>query len=310
MKPTLATTVYHVAHGDHPLQRSPQCCRGAIVGIDALNGRVAVIPAACHRWSCPACAQRKAALIYERLSRAKPERHITLTCDPALHDGPLDALDQMKDALRKLAHLLRNPPAGPNGKPQWPVHDFEYCAIWERHLSGYPHVHLAQHGSYVRQALLSKLWRKLTGAYIVHIKAYQLEYHHGHHWTKYFLKHLPRTASMYAGYRMVSFSNHYDRNGRDDQVVPSTSLFAWGFLPLSPTDILDLLVNIYKCHDLDTEETFSVFDAGHLDLPDGPLDLCAFFEEADARRRTRDGHRAPRAPPPQAPTEVPTLFAL
>lgn len=310
MKHDPGYTMYLIAHGDHPLQRAPDCCRGAIVGIDKLNGRIAVIPAACHRWACPACAQRKAAQIYERLSRAKPERHITLTCDPALHEGPLAALDVMKQSLRKLAHQLRNPPPRPDGAPRWGPFDFEYCAIWERHKSGYPHVHLAQHGSYIPQALISKLWRKLTGAYIVHIKAYELEYYHGHHWTKYFLKQIPHTASMYSGYRMVSFSNHYDRNGRDDQVTPSSSPFTWNFVPLGPSDILDLLVNIYKCADLETDETFAVFAAGHLDVPDGPLELVEFFELADVRRRNPSDLPIPRAPPTSAPVAAPTLFDL
>lgn len=291
------TTVAELGAGSHPLQRAPDCCRGAIVGVNPEQRRMVVVPAACHRWSCPACAVNKAKTYAERLFAAGPERHITLTCNPALWRNPRHALEAMKSALPKLVYRLRGGNRRQDGTTQYPAYTFEYAAIWERCENGYPHIHLAQWGDYIPQAQLSKHWRELTGAYIVHIKSMAANVPNGHHWTKYLLKALPETASVYTGLRLITFSRGYDRSGRPWQPAPCGEGWWWYYLPEHPAELAHVLAIIYGCDELRPERGPPEWDLSAAEVPQDPSGLIRFFDEHHARLlvEQRDGSRpAPR----------------
>jgi len=292
-------SVQAMADGSHPLRRAPDCCRGAIVGFHHTTGRIAVIPARCHRWSCPHCAAEKASAIAARLFKARPERHITLTCNPHAHATPFHALKAMKAALPKLVNELR---AGKqlvvkgrkqfdaDGEPIWviPPRRFEYCAIWERHDNGYPHVHIAQHGDWIRQARLSAIWSKLTAAPIVHIKSMADAVPTGHHWTKYLIKALPHTASIYEGFRLVSFSRGYDRHGSTRPAIYDEGGWTWLFTFDPPDDIAHTIIFLYHCQELEEEGGLSCFAAEHLALPHTAYELDLFLNDRTARATMKD----------------------
>jgi len=280
------TTTAAMRQFEHVLQRAPDCCRGSIVGIDESTRQVAVIPAACHRWACPECAARKAAEYAHRLFKAEPERHIVLTWDPKVSDDPQQAIDVMKDALRKLAYRIRGGNTRKDGSRQFPVYRFEYAAIWELHVNGFPHIHIAQWGDYIPHQLLRKHWNALTGATIVYIKSMASALPDAHHWTKYLLKAIPATASRFYRMRMISFSARYDRNGKVGVERALDGKFTWHYLKVCPSEILDVLVLLYKAQEVTEEDSVVTFALPHHAPPNGRASLEAFFDWTEAKRNT------------------------
>lgn len=282
---------------DHPLSKPLKCCRGAIVGLDQANHRLLLIPARCNTWACPDCAARKASLYAARLFAAKPERHIVLTCDPSKFGSVEDAIGKMKDALRKLAHKIRTGKKRRDGHWLHRPYKFEYAAIWELHQSGWPHVHLAQHGDYVPHTLLRKLWGQLTGARIVYIKSMAAELPDDHHWTKYLLKAIPTTASRFEGRRLISFSAHYDRNQSPVPKPVANPNVRWFFVRRFPVEILDILTLAYHAEELPPEKGCWQFDTHQLLLPDTETALDTWLDHSRAYSSTPEMVDDPHLPP-------------
>ena len=244
----------------HALQKNPKCCKGAIVGYDPASLKVQVIPAACGRWDCPDCAPRKAAAYAHRLFLAGPERHITLTWNPAVSDDPQVALARMKKALPKLIEALRLPIRGPDRKITGYTRRIEYAAIWERHKSGFPHLHIAQWGDFIPQAEIRSNWKRLTGASIVYIKAMYASQDHGHNWTKYLLKAIPENSIYFPHTKMVQFSHSYDRVAEAPSPAALGAKALWVYIHRNPADILEALVVAYGAfnEEKDHEDIFTL----------------------------------------------------
>jgi len=135
--------------GDHAAMH-PSCRDGAVLILDLGTNAIRIIPARCKQWHCPRCGPRLRDLWAQRIADARPKRFITLTCQHGRFVSPRHAYLAMKRALPKLIALIRRK-IGP----------LEYCAVWELHLSGWPHLHLAALGSYVPKAFISACWDRL-----------------------------------------------------------------------------------------------------------------------------------------------------
>lgn len=119
-------------------------------------------PLKCRRWSCPECyALRKAEVIQDAID-GSPERFITLTCKPSLHASPEAAARAMLEAHAELVRLARK---------RWGRWAYEYFGVWEKHKSGWPHIHVLQRGRFIPFEWLQTTWKRLTGAHRVEIQA-------------------------------------------------------------------------------------------------------------------------------------------
>lgn len=211
----------------YPLEHKHFCTSGSLLGISEDGTTLLIAPATCRRWDCPDCAQAKAGRIYAKVRSARPERHITLTCNPALFPSPDHALEKMKDSIRKLAHAIRKGRKKTKTQTYEKPRTFEYAVIWELHQSGWPHAHLAQWGDYVPHQFLRQLWKKLTGATIVYIVELDYRRPDTHSWSKYLIKAIPRDRSLFFGKRMISFSANFDRNGFNDNDAGDLGTVKW-----------------------------------------------------------------------------------
>lgn len=288
VNPPYEATAQTMAYGRHTLQKQPACCHGSILGYDPEALTVKVIPVTCGRWSCPDCAPRKAADYAARLFRAGPERHIVLTWNPAVSNDPAVALARMKKALPKLIEQLRGPIYDDHKHIIGYENTFEYCCIWERHASGFPHIHLAQWGHFCPQAKLRAHWEKLTGARIVYIKAMNSSEQGGHHWTKYLLKAIGETSIYLPGMKLVTFSRNYNRNPQAELPTALGAKTVWAFIRRHPGDILDALVLAYGAYNEDNEHE----DVFKLTRP-LPFSLSSnaaseYFDYDNARRMAKE----------------------
>jgi len=84
-----------------------QCGRGAVLVAAADWSEVLIVPMKCKNWRCPYCGPRLRNSWAWKIAQANPERLITLTADPALHESPRAAYETMRAALPKLIRTLR-----------------------------------------------------------------------------------------------------------------------------------------------------------------------------------------------------------
>jgi hypothetical protein len=124
--------------------------RGAVV-LDLVTGKR--FPAGCKVYGCPTCGPRKAWAVGQLGAASRPERLVTLT------QAPRD-WSRCRDAMNNLSHALRR--RGYRTLFFWAIEP-------NPRRTGY-HIHALQHGAYVPQALLQKLW----GA-IAHVEAVKTE---------------------------------------------------------------------------------------------------------------------------------------
>ena len=93
----------------------------------------------------------------------------------------------MSLALNRLVKRLRR---------RYPAAPIQFIAVWERHRSGYPHLHLLARAPYIPQPVLSAMWRDLTGAPIVDIRPSSSSHGSARYIAKYLTKHPDVPAGM------------------------------------------------------------------------------------------------------------------
>jgi len=193
---------------------SQRCGSGVLIGRHPATRRVLIIPRTCGRWDCPKCREWKARRYHRLIWQARPERHITLTCNPRRYKSPEEALDDLKRALPKLAKALRAPEKSKDGTIKKAHKTFEYAAVFEKHKSGWPHIHLATWGDFIPVQFLRRHWQRLTGASIVDIRRIDNNRPHLHNFVKYLADKTKWPAGCNTIQRRISFSRGYHRNAQ------------------------------------------------------------------------------------------------
>ncbi|MCH7687825.1 MAG: hypothetical protein IH899_14270, partial [Planctomycetes bacterium] len=153
-----------------------------------------VIQIRCKRWTCPHCGQRKMTHFAHEVSRAKPNRLITLTIATRLYTHPREAYDKTRRALPKLTTQLRKAHG-----------EFEYFRVLEATKKGWPHYHLVTRCPYISQSELSHRWNKLTGAPIVDVRQIKK----AAHVYRYVMKYLGKQLSVPWTDRRVSWTRNF-----------------------------------------------------------------------------------------------------
>lgn len=118
-----------------------------------------LFPLACNTWRCRYCAQTKTKRLAYRVSKATPNRLLTLTVDPKLYATPREAFDRTRKQVPILIRRLRER-----------FGEVEYFRVTEVTGRGWPHYHLLVRSPYLPHAVVKKLWRELTQAEIVDIR--------------------------------------------------------------------------------------------------------------------------------------------
>lgn len=130
-----------------------------------------LLPVPCDRWACRACRRRRVAeLVPELLENARAckkagqtLKFLTLTWSSKDVAAAADEYGKKRRA-RDLAHLVQ--------ALRRRDLEFEYLKVPELHRSGAVHLHLVVRMPYVRQAELSRLWKRYArGSFRVDIRA-------------------------------------------------------------------------------------------------------------------------------------------
>ena len=133
-----------------------------------------------------------------RIAEARPERFLTLTTDNKRFSCPEQAYLHLNTAFPALIRWLRKLKIG-----------FQYCAIWEPTEKGYPHIHIAQKGSYVPKKLLSSIWDQLGCGPIVDVTAIRHRGQTANYVTKYMTSAAAHHPFLPRRHRVIQYSRHF-----------------------------------------------------------------------------------------------------
>lgn len=138
----------------------PLCTPDLTVKANSAEGLAS--PIRCKRWSCPCCAERNRRRVIAIAVAAKPRAMLTLTVSSKLYPDPDDAAEALKRGLRLLRLRLSR-----HAK----LTNFQFLAVFEKHKSGHPHLHLLVRGQFIPWKVLRSWWEELTGSTHVDIRA-------------------------------------------------------------------------------------------------------------------------------------------
>lgn len=181
----------------------PLCTHQTTVKSEGESGLA--FPIRCKRWSCETCAQLNRARVIAIARNSKPRALLTLTVSSKDYPDPDDAAQALKRGLRLLRLRLSRHPRLTN---------FQFLAVFERHKSGHPHLHLLIKGNYLPWKELRAIWQSLTGSYMVDIRKIASTGHAALYCAKYIGKDL----AAFAGCKRWWRSHGYSDTPTDDYV--------------------------------------------------------------------------------------------
>lgn len=142
-----------------------------VTGVYALRG------VTCKRWNCPPCARRKIKDLAWWTKLASPNRLLTLTVDPKLHDNPelawLSTAPKVPEVIRALRKRFGS---------------VEYLRVIEETDKGWPHYHMMVRSGYLPQQVVKREWNLLTGAQIVDVREVKQFFNSYQYLVKYLTK--------------------------------------------------------------------------------------------------------------------------
>ena len=212
---------------------TPLCTHETAVNFHAYGGHAK--PVRCKRWSCEVCAKRNAARVIAIGREGRPNALLTLTVSSKVYPDPDDAAEALKRGLRNLRLRL---------KRHSRLENFEFLAVFEKHKSGHPHLHLLIKGKYLPWKLMRKWWQALTSSHQIDIRKINSQGMAALYCAKYIGKDL----SSFQGCKRWWRSSGYSNDNAEDY-VPEHFAGTWGRVS---TDIHSLRFAALACgYDLD-----------------------------------------------------------
>lgn len=115
----------------------------------------------CRSWGCPACAEDRKRRLIAEIVGGSPSSFLTLTIRRSEASTPAEAARQLSAAWQTLRARLKYY----HGWLKLP-----FFAVFERHVSGWPHLHIFLRCAWISQQELSCWMSHLINSPIVHIR--------------------------------------------------------------------------------------------------------------------------------------------
>lgn len=181
------------------------CSDLTYVKSNAFDGTIT--PLRCKRWSCDHCAPINRQKVIGIARRAKPDAMLTLTLRPNENETPDEMAGRLKAALRLLRLRLKR-----HGR----FSNFHFMAVFERHKSGFPHLHLLLKSQYIPWRWLRSTWEGITGSHEVHIRKISSQGLEAFYVAKYIGKDLAGFRGCKRWWRSYGYSTE-DRDTRQPE---------------------------------------------------------------------------------------------
>lgn len=140
------------------MQLSPLCTDVIAVKRHGPQGEAGVVR--CKRWSCPVCRGINRRRVVGAGVAGHPTAMLTLTVSSRHYDCPDDAARDLKRGLVLLRRRIAR---------RWPGQRLPFLAVYEKHKSGWPHLHLLIRAKFLPIRELRAMWEEVTGSWNVNI---------------------------------------------------------------------------------------------------------------------------------------------
>lgn len=138
---------------------TPLCT--ALTSVKRQDGIAQMNAVRCKRWSCPVCSQINRRRVIALGVKARPTAMLTLTLSSKDFPDPDDAARELKRGLVALRKRIARAHGGKS---------FAFLAVFEKHKSGHPHLHLLIRATYLPVKELRAMWESITGSFMVDIR--------------------------------------------------------------------------------------------------------------------------------------------
>jgi hypothetical protein len=119
-----------------------------------------ITPVRCKRWSCEHCAEMNRRRIIGLAKRGQPTAMLTLTLRSTDFETPDIAARELIRGLTALRRRIAR---------RWPGQRLSFIAVFEKHKSGYPHLHLLIRAPFMPITWLKASWEEITGSFQVYV---------------------------------------------------------------------------------------------------------------------------------------------
>lgn len=188
---------------------TPLCTDQALIKRE--DGRYYAKAIRCKRWSCQVCSQLNRRRVISIAVKAKPRALLTLTVSSKQYPDPDLAADALKRGLRLLRLRLQR---------HEKLKNFRFLAVFEKHKSGFPHLHLLIKGEYIPWQMLRKWWEEITGSTHIDIRRIKSTGAAAYYVAKYIGKDLAAFAHCKRWWRSKGFSAPPESREEKDPYAP------------------------------------------------------------------------------------------
>lgn len=151
----------------------------------------------CKKWDCEHCGPKRARDLRWRCRNASPTKFLTLTVRKGQFPTPDEQARQMVEAWRMLRQYLCR-------LLGWK--SIPFIAIFEKHKSGWPHLHILLRCKYIDHRLIREWWNNRLNSFKIDIREVKSEQHAAYYVSKY----LTKSPHAFAQCKRYWASHDYD----------------------------------------------------------------------------------------------------
>lgn len=166
-----------------------------------LSHGIGVQPLFCRSWKCEECAPRRANQLKWQALDGKPTTFLTLTASKKEFATADEAARALALSWRKLRLAAMK---------RFRLKAFPFLAVFEKHKSGRPHLHIICRVSYIPQRWLSAMMKKFINSPVVDIR--KVKSFKGA--VRYVTKYVSKDTHKFEGTKRYWCSKDWDVRGR------------------------------------------------------------------------------------------------
>lgn len=151
----------------------------------------------CKRWSCPHCRKINRMKVIHNARRGRPNVMMTLTVSSKNYPTPDDAAHDLRRGWVALRKRIGR---------KFPGLKVPFIAVFEKHKSGWPHMHLLLRMPYVDLKTLRAWWEEITGSWNVDVRFIKKSASY----VEYICKYIGKDVEHFEGCKRWWRSHNYD----------------------------------------------------------------------------------------------------